>query len=322
MEQQEREALAALCLMAAFADGQKSDAERDAVKRILDGLGGGGDLALTTQRVLLGQTSLEAEVARLGSPEARNLAFEMAVAVCEADGATAPDEASFLERLRDALALPEAPARQFRADAARLTAAAVPASPGGTGAAAPATGTLPAASAAPAVDEAAIDRIIQDHAILTGALELLPHSLATMAIIPVQMKLVYDVGERYGFKLDRGHIQEFVGTLGIGLTGQVLEGFARRLVGGIGRMAGGGLLGGLLGGAAGMGVTFCTTWALGQVARTYYAGGRKLDLEATRAMFQRKLEEARGLYPRFQSEIEQRARTLDLSTLPSLIRGR
>ena len=59
--------------------------------------------------------------------------------------------------------------------------------------------------------------MILNYAILNGALELLPESLATMAIIPLQMKMVYRIGKTYGFELDRGHIKDFLATAGVGI---------------------------------------------------------------------------------------------------------
>jgi uncharacterized protein (DUF697 family)/tellurite resistance protein len=338
MERSERDAIAALCAMAALADGRKSEEERERIRGILDGLGG-GELLLASQRVLLGQTSLEAEAAKLTSAEGRSLAYEMAVAVCNADGAANPEERAFLDRLRGTLGLDPAPAEALRDQAETLASSPLGAgpAPAAPDAAASGAATTPAAAAplvpapsapapAPApgatvVDEAQLDRSILNYAILTGGLELLPQSLASMAIIPLQMKMVYEIGRRYGYTLDRGHVTEFLGTVGIGLTGQVLETVARKLLGSVGRMAGGGLLGGLLGTAGGMAFSFGTTWALGQVARAYYSAGRRLDGGALRDLFRTKLEEARSLYPRYRSEVETRARGIDVGQLANLVRG-
>ena len=76
--------------------------------------------------------------------------------------------------------------------------------------------------------------------IVNGALELLPESLSTMAIIPLQMKLVYRIGQAYGYELDRGHIKDFLATAGVGMTSQFLEQAGRKLLGGfLGKMGGG-----------------------------------------------------------------------------------
>jgi uncharacterized protein (DUF697 family) len=46
--------------------------------------------------------------------------------------------------------------------------------------------------------------MILNSAILNGALEIMPHTLATMAIVPLQMRMVYHIGKSYGFELDSG----------------------------------------------------------------------------------------------------------------------
>ena len=55
--------------------------------------------------------------------------------------------------------------------------------------------------------------MILNAAIMNGALELLPQSLASMAIIPLQMKLVYRIGTEYGYELDRGHVKDLLAIL-------------------------------------------------------------------------------------------------------------
>ena len=74
-----------------------------------------------------------------------------------------------------------------------------------------------------------------------ATLAALPQSLASMAIIPLQMKMVYRVGKGYGFELDRGHIKDLLATLGVGLTGQYAEQIGRKLIGGPLKTGGGGI---------------------------------------------------------------------------------
>jgi len=169
-------------------------------------------------------------------------------------------------------------------------------------------------------DAAALDRQILSTSVTNAALELLPESLASMAILPLQVKLVYQIGKAYGYELDQGHIKEFVATLGVGLTGQYLEQFGRKLLGG--------LLGTVLGGvgrgvghqAASSGMAFATTWAIGQLARQYYGGGRTLDAGKLKAAFAPLLAEGQGLIAKYGGEIAERARTIDVRNLPALIK--
>jgi uncharacterized protein (DUF697 family) len=148
----------------------------------------------------------------------------------------------------------------------------------------------------------------------------MPHSLATMAIVPLQMRMVYQIGKRYGYELDRGHIRDFLATVGIGLTSQVFEGFTRRLVGGLARGLAGGLLGGLAGQAAGSAFAFASTYALGQVAKRYYASDRTLRTEQLKEVFSSMLSEARTMQGRYSNEILQKSRQVNLTQLLPSVR--
>ena len=75
------------------------------------------------------------------------------------------------------------------------------------------------------------DKAILNYALLAGALELLPQSRASMAIIPLQIKRVYGIGKAHGGALDQGHIKQFVAAAGVGLTSQPVEQFGRSLLG-------------------------------------------------------------------------------------------
>ncbi|MDQ5980640.1 MAG: hypothetical protein QG602_3617, partial [Verrucomicrobiota bacterium] len=185
-----------------------------------------------------------------------------------------------------------------------------------------------AAPTAPArvVDTAALDKMVLNYAILNGALELLPQSLASMAILPLQMKMVYRVGAQYGYTLDRGHIRDFLATAGVGLASQAVEGYARKLLGGfVGKALGGGLIGGLARSttraATGAAFTFATTWALGQLANRYYAGGRKMETAVLKDTYARLLGDGQQLFGRHAGSIEQRAATLSPTEVMDLVRA-
>lgn len=158
-------------------------------------------------------------------------------------------------------------------------------------------------------------------AMLTGALELLPERLATMAIIPLQLRLVYQIGQRH-HQLDANQIKDLAGTLGIGAAAQVMEGVVRGVLGGLTKGLFGGMIGGAAGVAAGAAVTFASTYALGHVASQYYAQGRSLSAADLRALFARFQEEARTLFPRVQEQIQGASRTLNLQAVLATIQGR
>ena len=310
----EQEALLTLVLMAAFADGGKSDVERAEVKRITESLDG-GDLNTSAlyQRVLLRQATLASAVAPLAAPETRQLAYEMAVCVCEADDTLNEAEQHFLAELRRELQLDDQTMATFQQEADALTQASLVTPP--------AAALTPPLQRTGDVTDAEVDRMVLNYSILNGALELLPDSLATMAIVPLQMKLVYRVGKRYGYDLDRRHITELLGAAGVGLTSQVVEGFARKLLGGLlGKVAGG--LGRRAGNQlASSAMSFASTYALGQLAQRYYAGGRSLSALQLKELFTSLTERARSLHGRYAGEIQQRASTLNPAQLLNLVRG-
>jgi uncharacterized protein (DUF697 family) len=142
-----------------------------------------------------------------------------------------------------------------------------------------------------------------------------------MAIIPLQMKMVYRIGKAHGYELDRGHVKDFIATAGVGLTSQYVEQFGRKLVGGLlGKLAGG--LGRAVGSAAtGAGFSFASTYALGQVARRYYAGGRQLSGDLLKESFSAMLGEAKSMQARYLPQIEQKARTLDVGEVLKSVRA-
>ena len=93
------------------------------------------------------------------------------------------------------------------------------------------------------------------------------------------------------------------------------------------------LLGGLLGKAAGktvgkvgraatgMAFSFATTYALGQVAKRYYAGGRRMNTALLQETFQGLLGPAKQLQQQYLPQIEQRAQSLDAGQIMNLVRG-
>ena len=323
MNPEQQKSVLAIALFAAFADGAKHDREREDIRRIAESLttdSAAPDLARLYQDVLLKRFSLEAAAAALGDPAERQLAYEMAVCVCDADGRQSEVERRFLDELKTLLKLDDGQVEAFERDAdaiVDLSEAAVPA----VTAANAAVASAPVVLALPKVPEAELDKSILNHAVVNGALELLPQSWASLAIIPLQIKMVYGIGKAYGVELDHGHIKEFIAAAGVGLTSQYLEQFGRKLLGGLlGRVAGRTF--GKVGSAAtGMVFSFAATYALGQVAKRYYAGGRVMSTAVLRDTFQNLLGPAKQLQAQYLPQIQQKASTLDASQIMAMVRG-
>jgi uncharacterized protein (DUF697 family)/tellurite resistance protein len=310
MRAEDQKAILAIALHAAFADGAKDDREREEVRRIAESLASASpaiDLRALYQDVLLKRFGLDQAVAALSDDGLRQYAYEMALCVCEADGQTTDAERRFLDQLKAGLGLGNEQAREIEREVDPFVAAT-------------ATGTVTASGAGS--DNAELDQSILNYALLNGALELLPQSWASMAIIPLQIKMVYGIGQAHGVALDQGHVKEFIAASGVGLTSQYLEQFGRKLLGGLlGKVAG--KTAGKIGRAAtGMAFSFATTYALGHLAKRYYAGGRQMNGDLLRETYQSLLGPARELQTRYLPQIEQKAATLDAGQVMAMIRGR
>ncbi|MDP1651390.1 MAG: DUF533 domain-containing protein [Rhodocyclaceae bacterium] len=324
MNPEQQKSILAIALFAAFADGAKHDREREEIRRIAASLGsdaGAPDLASIYQDVLLKRIGLDAAAATLSDPGMRQLAYEMAVCVCDADGRQSEAEQRFLAELKALLKLDAGQAAAFEREADAVVEMAEAAAPAVIAVSGPASATGSVVAAQPNMSEAEMDKSILNYSLLNGALELLPQSWASLAIIPLQIKLVYGIGKAHGVELDQGHIKEFIAAAGVGLTSQYLEQIGRKLLGGLlGKVAGKAF--GKVGGAAtGMAFSFATTYALGQVAKRYYAGGRVMSTALLRDTFQNLLGPAKQMQTQYLPQIEQKAATLDAGQIMALVRG-
>ena len=192
MLEQDREPVVAICLLAALADSARSPEEQQQLARIAARLGEADPSALL-ERAQQGKLTVADAARRLSSPEARREAYEMAVAVVYADGEADESERAFLAGLRREMDLVDEALQAVHHDAQALAQA-------------PVTGPIPVLVPAPAgprpsqagipamSHDEAMGLMIRRQALLCGALELLPQSLASMAIIPLQLRLVYRIG--------------------------------------------------------------------------------------------------------------------------------
>jgi len=300
MNESDREPIITIALLAALADGQATPEEKAELEKGMGRLGV-SNLESIAGRVAAGQIQVESVAGGLSGDDARRLAYETAVVVCHSDGPANEKETRFLSELRTTLGLDASSVASVEQGAAAASGAPV------TSAARIGAGTPPPV--------AGLDEFIQQQAIIAGALELLPEGLANIAILPIQLRMVYQIGQRNGQQLDANQIKDLAGTLGIGAAAQVVEGAVRKLFGGLTKGLFGGLVGGATGVAAGAAVTFATTYALGHVAKQYYAQGRRLSTADLRALFARFQDEARALFPRLQDQVQAQARSLNLQSL-------
>ncbi len=294
MNTADRAPLIAIAMLAARADGRTDSAEQAAVQAVITKMGS-PDVSRLAEQVAGGNIRVADLAARLSDDDARRTAYQGALAICNADGPANAPELAFLEELRAALGIAVEPPLTLEPPAQEVKRGPLPPGPR--------------------------DQYILQQAMLTGALEVLPDALANMAILPLQLRMVYQIGQDHGQRLDMAQVKDLAAALGIGVAAQGLENVVMGLFGGLA----GGLLGGLGRGAArvatGAAMTFAATYALGHVADQYYAQGRSLSRADLMALFDRFKKEAAGLYPKVQAEIEQRSRNLNLQSVLAGLKG-
>jgi len=311
----EAEAISTVALIAALADGRRQDEERARLAELAASLGTENHGVLT-RKILAGQVRLADVIGKIESEDGRRAAFELAVSVCHADGVATTQEQEFLDDLGSSLRLDEAYTKAVRKagdNVARAEPAAptldapdLPAGETGSGAGRPSQAGLPALD-----PEAALDGMIERSAMLAGALELLPQGLAGLLVVAVQGRMVHQVGADFGHRPGADQVRDLAKAVGIGAAAQVLEGGARRALGGLlGRT-----VGGAAGAVTGAAFAFATTYALGQVAKRYYAQGRQLSGQDLRAMFEELRAEGRARFPALEERIRAQAESLRLPAL-------
>jgi hypothetical protein len=92
-------------------------------------------------------------------------------------------------------------------------------------------------------------------------------------------------------------------------------------MGSFGRKIGGKSAGRVADQLAGSALSFASTYAIGHVAQSYYAGGRNLGAPDLKKLIARLQSQARELHTRYLPEIQERAKTLDSAAILSLVRG-
>ena len=283
MTELEQKAILSIAMMAALADGNQTEQERGEIEKLVASFAGAQlNVDEIYHDVLLRKISLPEAASQLRSADAKEAAYELAVGACNVDGATNDLEKKFLAALAQSLNLAPEVLNKYHQEAEAV--ANLPVSTGAQ------------SSAAPKMSETEMDEMIRKAAIVNAALELMPETLSTLAIIPLQMRMVYRIGQNYGFELDQSYIKDFAGTLGIGMTSQYLEVVARKLLGGI--------FGGVGRQAASSGMSFGVTFALGQVAKRYYASGRKIDAAQLKEIFSNMVADAGSMKGKYSQEIQ------------------
>ncbi|WAS06683.1 hypothetical protein LQF76_07340 [Gloeomargaritales cyanobacterium VI4D9] len=229
---------------------------------------------------------LEAELAHITTPAAREQVYAAALALACADRNRSPEEREVLARIKNAFG--SAPAKtdlvQRFMDDTRNT-------------------LLPAEIAPisdPAERDKTIEQVIQNYAIFTAVLGAFPIPgvalVVDIAILTFQLKMIEEIGRYWGYTTNRRDAEllrdGMVGGMGVSLF-RIAISNAVKLIPGWGSVVGASL-------------SYASTWAFGKVANQYYASGGKLDAQALQAAFKQARQEGEQKYRENQAEIAQK----------------
>jgi uncharacterized protein (DUF697 family)/uncharacterized tellurite resistance protein B-like protein len=269
----ENETLASLRVLVcvAKADGDISANERLAIGNALTGL----ELpANVTPKSLLDEMpDLDVQLRTFTTPEARESIFHSALGMAHADGNSTPAEQKMLDHIRTTLQISDDKASVGRRIFEGAKDTVLPSS------------IEPVSDPVRRATEVKSD--VLKYSVLSAVLGAFPVpglAIATdLAVVAVQVKLVRDVGQRWGHKLDRQAAITLLGGLGLGTGARIALSNLAKLV----------PVWGTIVGATG---SFASTWALGQIADKYFASGMKTDVTTLRSDFKSAQEEGRTAY--------------------------
>lgn len=261
------EALTSLRILVAMAqaDGLLQAQERAA----LDAAFAGVTLpaGITLDSLLEERHEFAALLAQVRSAPIRESLYQSACALARADGALHATEERLLSQMQTAFEI--APERQslatrlFEETKDTLLLSNI------------------VAIADPRQRAAAIREDVTKYSVISAVLGAFPVPgvaiAADLAVVALQVKLLRDIGQYYGFELEQDAAKTVLTGLGLGTGARIAVSNIAKLVP-------------VWGSAFGATAAFATTWALGRIAVKYFDGGMPADLGPLR----QELADARG----------------------------
>jgi len=273
----DREAIAGFRILAlvARADGVIKDEEKEAMAAALE-----GRESPTLDEILNETYDLAEELAAIVTPAVRAETYKSAYALANADGECSAEEKALLERIRQGFGL-DASQTSLLDRVLRETKETV------------------LLSAIDKIDDPELraKEIREDtlkysvFSAVLGAFPIPGIAIATdLAVVALQAKLVRDIGQYYGHKLDARSARAILGGLSIGTAARIAVANLVKFVPGWGSVFG-------------ATSSFAATFALGKIVDSYFAGGAKGDLASFKADFKAAEKEGKKAYEANKEEI-------------------
>lgn len=271
-----------LLILMAQADGKLSSDERHVLEDALAGVALPGDL--TIECLLDEQNDPVLLAQQIKSLEARDYAYASVYAMAWADRELAESEKLLLATLRGAWGI--------RPGEEEALKEALRQSHSQQGVAAPGQKIADEKTRADA-----FDKLLTRYCVLTGLTGAIPVPLVPdLMVVPIQIKMVYDIAGLFGQKADRNTVQLMFETLGVGTGARLGISFLSKFIPGWGSVVG----------AA---TSFATTYALGKVACIYFEKEGKASMAELKDIFEQERERGKAEYQKQKAALDEAQKT-------------
>jgi uncharacterized protein (DUF697 family)/tellurite resistance protein len=277
----ETEAVAGLRILVAIAkaDGTIEDEERAALSAALEGVK--LPAATTVDSLLAEKVNLDQELGAVRGHEARGDIYKSAYGMAHADGTCSSEEQQLLDRIKKTWEIPEKQSKFV----ARLFAET--------------KDTVLPSNIQPIADAAARSKEIREDVLkysvlsaILGAFPIPGVAIATdLAIVAVQVKMVRDIGQYHGHKVDKEGAKSLLYGLGLGTGARIAVNNIVKLVPGWGS-------------AFAAVTSFAATFAVGKVMEKYFVDGAKADASALKKEFKEAQKEGKAAYAEHKSDVD------------------
>src|SRR5688572_12599836 len=248
----EREALASLRVLVcvAKADGELALEKRAALENAFTGLA--MPVGSTPASVLDEKIDLDVQLRLFTTPEARESLYQSVLGMVHVAGVLTPAEQKVLDHIRTTLQISEEKVSLARRilDGAKDTVLPSNIQPIND----------------PALRATEVKSDVVKYSVLSGVLGAFPvpgMAIATdIAVVCLQVKLVRDIGQRWGHTVDKPAAASLLGGLGLGTGARIAVSNLAKLVP-------------IWGSVVGATASFASTWALGEIADKYFESGMK-----------------------------------------------
>jgi len=277
----EKEALACLRILTciAKANGKIEPDERAALESSVSHLKLPSG---TTMNKLLDETiDLDAQLRLITTPETREIVYQSAMGMAHLDRSVQPAVQKMLEHIRSTLHISDEKSKLTRRilDEAKDTVL---------------ISNIKSIDD-PALRATEVKSDVVKYSVLAGVLGSFPIpgvAIATdLAVVALQVKMVRDIGQRWGHQFDKPAAVSMMGGLGLGTGARIAASNLAKFVP-------------VWGSAVGATTSFASTWALGKVAEKYFESGLKSDAGTLKSEFQTAQSAGQEAYAGHKEQIE------------------